>query len=226
MDDELGVLEMHARIVEAQLPSCRVLRARDGREALDAIRQKRPDLVLLDLMMPELDGFGVLKAMQEGETTRDIPVVVLTGQVLVEEDMERLNRGVAAVLGKGLFSVEASLARQRRLGSEGQRTARRAMAYFHEHYAGSISRADVTHHLGVTQDHLTRVFRQEVGVTPIAYLNRYWLKRARTLLKAGEKSVTEIAMAVGFSSPSHFSRLFRREVGTSPSVYRRSHSAG
>jgi CheY-like chemotaxis protein len=112
-----------------------VLQAQDGREALEVVRHERPDLVLLDLMMPELDGFGVLEAMQVGETTRDIPVVVLTGRVLTEEDMERLNRGVAAVLGKGLFSVEetlahveAALARRQRLGGEARRIVRRGMA--------------------------------------------------------------------------------------------------
>jgi len=109
VDDEPGVLEMHVRVVESQSPNYRVLRARNGREALEVIREKHPDLVLLDLMMPELDGFGVLEAMREEEMSRNIPVIVLTGQVLTEEDMARLNRGVASVLGKGLFSVEETL---------------------------------------------------------------------------------------------------------------------
>jgi CheY-like chemotaxis protein len=109
VDDELGILEMHVRVVESQSPNYRVLRARNGREALEVIREEHPDLVLLDLMMPELDGFGVLEAMREEEMSRNIPVIVLTGQVLTEEDMARLNRGVASVLGKGLFRVEETL---------------------------------------------------------------------------------------------------------------------
>jgi len=232
VDDEPGILEVHARLVQAQSQAhgtaYRVLKARNGREALDLMRRERPDLVLLDLMMPELDGFGVLERMQAEEAIRNTPVIVLTGQVLTEEDMARLNRGVAAVLSKGVFSaeetlahVEGALARTGRLGSEAQRLVRKGMAYIHEHYAESVTREDVARHVSVSEDYLTRCFRQELGVTPMAYLNRYRVKQARALLAAGEKNVTEVAFAVGFSDSNYFSRVFRQEVGMSPSAYRR-----
>jgi len=231
VDDEPGVLEMHARIVRAQLPECRVLKARNGREALDVIRQELPDLVLLDLMMPELDGFGVLEAMQEGQTTRDIPVIVLTAQVLTGEDMERLNRGVAAVLGKGLFSaeetlaqVEAALAHKRNLGSARQRIVRKAMTYLHEHYMEPFSRQDVADYVGVSKSYLSRCFHEETGLSPTTYLNRYRVRHAKALLDE-DKSITEVALAVGFSSAAHFSRIFRRETGMTPSDYRQGRSS-
>jgi len=237
VDDEPGILEMHARLVQAQSQAhgaaYRVLKARNGREALDLMRRERPDLVLLDLMMPELDGFGVLERMQTEETIRHVPVIVLTGQVLTEEDMARLNRGVATVLSKGVFSaeetlahVEGALARTCRLGSEAQRLVRKGMAYIHEHYAEPVTREDVARHVSVSEDYLTRCFRQEMGVTPMAYLNRYRVKQARALLAAGEKNVTEVAFAVGFSDSNYFSRVFRQEVGMSPSAYRRHPPAG
>jgi signal transduction histidine kinase/DNA-binding response OmpR family regulator len=232
VDDEPSMLEMHARIVQMQFPSCQVLRARNGREALKVIRAERPDLVLLDLMMPEMDGFGVLEAMQEDEANCDVPVVVLTGQVLTEEDIARLNRGVVSVLGKGLFSVEetlerieAALMRRQRLGMGIQQIVRRAMGYIHEHYAEPISRDDVARHVGFSVRHLTRCFRQEVGVTPITYLNRYRVRQAKGLLKAREKSITEIALEVGFSSSGYFARVFRQEMGVSPSAYRQGEQA-
>jgi AraC-like DNA-binding protein len=230
VDDEPGVLEMHARVVRAHLPACRVLKARNGREALAVIRRDVPDLVLLDLMMPELDGFGVLEAIHEEETTREVPIIVLTGQVLTEEDMARLNRGVTAVLGKGLFSVqetltrmEAVLMRRQGLGSEARRVARQAMAYLHEHYSEPFSRADVAGHIGVSKGYLSRCFGEEIGLSPVAYLNRYRVRMAKALLAEGDRSVTEVAMVVGFSSVAHFSRLFRREVGIPPSAYQRRH---
>jgi AraC-like DNA-binding protein len=228
VDDELGVLEMHARVVESQSPNYRVLRARNGREALEVIREEHPDLVLLDLMMPELDGFGVLEAMREEEMSRNIPVIVLTGQVLTEEDMARLNRGVASVLGKGLFSVEetlghieTTLAHRRKLGVETQRVVRRAMAYVHTHYAEKVSLKELAAYVGLSEQHLIRSFRKESGITPIDYLKRYRLRRAKALLEAGDKSITEVALEVGFSDSSYFARVFRREVGVSPSAYRR-----
>ncbi len=227
VDDEPGVLEMHARIVETWSPECRVWKARNGREAVEIIRRKRPDLVLLDLMMPELDGFGVLEMMRSDEMSRDIPVIVLTGQVLTQEDMARLNRGVTNVLKKGLFSIEetlthmeAALARNKHLGSETQRLVRKAMAYIHEHSTEPISLKDVARSVGVSKEYLARCFHQETGVTLVTYLNRYRIGQAKARLEAGEKNLTEIALEVGFSSGPYFSRVFRQEVGMSPSEYR------
>ena len=227
VDDDLNTLEMHARIVQAHSPSHRVVTAGNGLEALDVLQRERIDLVLLDLMMPELDGFGVLEAMREKETMREIPVIVLTGQVLTERDMARLNRGVATVLSKGLFSLEETLAhvdialeRNRKLSGEAQRLVRQAMAYLHEHYADSISRADLARHVALSADYLTFCFRKELGVTPIAYLNRYRVNQAKQLLTDTCKSITEIALEVGFSDSGYFSRIFRREVGMSPEAYR------
>jgi signal transduction histidine kinase/DNA-binding LacI/PurR family transcriptional regulator/DNA-binding response OmpR family regulator len=230
VDDDTAILEMHARIIESQFPACRVLRAHDGREALEVIRQELPNLILLDLMMPELDGFGVLNALRKDENIRTIPVVVLTGQVLTEEDMARLNQGVAAVLQKGIFSaqetmahVESALARAPRLGSEMQWIVRKAMAYIHKHYAEPFSRLDMARQLGLSERYLTRCFHKELNITPVEYLNRYRLKEAKAMLGTGA-NVTETAMAVGFSSVSYFTRLFEKELGVSPGVYRHNHS--
>jgi YesN/AraC family two-component response regulator len=228
VDDDPDTLEMHTRIVQAHSQSHQVLAARNGFEALEHLQREQIDLVVLDLMMPELDGFGVLEAMQQEETAREIPVIVLTGQVLTEKEMARLNRGVATVLSKGLFSPEETLAqvdsaleRNRKLSGEAQRLVRQAMAYIHEHYAESISRADLARHVALSEDYLTACFRKESGVTPIAYLNRYRVKQARQLLTDTDKSITEIALEVGFYDSGYFGRVFRREVGVSPEAYRR-----
>jgi DNA-binding response OmpR family regulator/nitrogen-specific signal transduction histidine kinase len=228
VDDDRRMLELHAQVVEMWLHECQVLQAHNGREALKMIRQARPDLVLLDLMMPELDGFGVLEAMRQEEASRDIPVIVLTGQVLTEEDMARLNQGVVSVLSTGLFSVgetlahlEAALAKNKRLGSETQRLVRKAMAYIHEHYAEAISLESAARYVGVSKEYLARCFHQETGVTLVTYLNRYRVNRAKALLEAGGKSITQVAMEVGFSDIAYFSRVFRREAGMPPSAYRK-----
>ncbi|MCI0396353.1 MAG: substrate-binding domain-containing protein [Chloroflexi bacterium] len=121
-----------------------------------------------------------------------------------------------------LAHIAQALARRRQLGSDRQRLVRKAMAYIHEHYPGPITRADIARYVGTSDDHLTRCFRQEMGLTPMVYLNRYRVKQAKALLAAGGRSVTEVAMAVGFSDSGYFSQVFRREVGMSPSAYKHS----
>jgi signal transduction histidine kinase/AraC-like DNA-binding protein/ABC-type sugar transport system substrate-binding protein/ActR/RegA family two-component response regulator len=229
VDDDPDTLGMHARVVQAHSASHRVYTARDGFAALEVLQREHIDLVLLDLMMPGLDGFGVLEAMRDQTATRDIPVIVLTGQVLTEREMMRLDHSVTTVLSKGIFSldetlahVDAAAARSRRLGGEAQRLVRQAMAYIHRHYPGSISRATLAQHVALSEDYLTACFRNELGVTPITYLNRYRVNQAKHLLRDTAKSVTEISSDVGFSDSGYFSRVFRREVGLSPTAYRRS----
>lgn len=228
VDDEPATLAMYARMLRVQPASFNTLTARDGRQALEVLKQNRVDLVLLDLRMPELDGFGVLEAMRQSVPTRDIPVIVLTAQVLTEADMARLNRGVSSVLEKGLFSidemlshVEAALARSRDLGSEAQQLVRKAMAYIHTHYAENISSESLARYLEIGEDFLQRCFQHETGVALMTYLDRYRVNEAKTLLATTEKSIGEIAEAVGFADNKYFSQVFRREVGMPPSAYRR-----
>ena len=228
VDDDPYVLDLHTRLVRQQLPDCQVLHARHGREALAVLEHTRPDLILLDLMMPELDGFGVLEVLQSREATRDIPVVVLTAQVLNEADLARLNRGVVSVFEKGVLSVEETLARVAtalarvdRLGSTAQRLVRKAMVYLHEHYAEPLTREQVARYVSASESYLANCFHQELGLSPMTYLNRYRIKQARALLEAGELNVTEVAFSVGYSDAAYFSRVFQREVGVSPGAYRR-----
>jgi YesN/AraC family two-component response regulator len=219
---------LHARIIKSQAPMHRVLRAQSGRQALEILAQTQVDLVMLDLMMPEMDGFEVLHAMRENRQTRDVPVIVITGKVLTEDDMARLNRGVATVMSKGMFSpeetlahLEAALDRRHRLSSQAQVLVRKAMAYIHSHYADPITRDDLARYVGMSHDYLTYCFRQELGMTPIAYLNRYRVLQAQRLLLETNKTITTIALEVGCSSSSYFSRMFRHHVGRTPEAYRR-----
>ena len=226
VDDDADVLAIHSRIV--QQAGYQVLQARNGQEALAVIDHTPPDMILLDLIMPEMDGFQVLDHLRTQAATRNIPVIVVTGQVLTDEDMERLNRGVAAVLSKGLFTanetlalIEAKLARQSELSSTSQRFVRRAIAFVQAHYAESISREAIARHIAISPDYLTDCFRQVLGITPMTYLTRYRIQRAKLLLETTELSITQIALETGFSDISHFTRTFKREVGVSPYRYRR-----
>ena len=80
-----------------------------------ASRKRRPGLILLDLMMPEMDGFEFLSALRRGEAWRGIPVVVVTAKDLTPEERQRLNGHVERILAKGALGPEALLAEVREL---------------------------------------------------------------------------------------------------------------
>jgi CheY-like chemotaxis protein len=92
-----------------------VTEAENGRVALDRIAQARPALVLLDLMMPEMDGFEFLDALRQRETGPAIPVVVITAKTLTDDDRRRLNGGVERVVQKHALDSQALLSEVRAL---------------------------------------------------------------------------------------------------------------
>src|SRR5262249_51838888 len=84
-----------------------VVEAGHGRAALAEVARRPPGLILLDLMMPEMDGFAFLEALRRVAAWRDIPVIVLTAKELTEEDRERLHGSVQNILEKGTYSRQA-----------------------------------------------------------------------------------------------------------------------
>jgi CheY-like chemotaxis protein len=96
-DDEM--LRRSVRLVLEQ-GGWDVSEAENGRVALERLADARPDAIILDLMMPEMDGFEFLDAMRQRDDLRDIPVVVVTARDLTVEDRNRLNRGIERVIQK------------------------------------------------------------------------------------------------------------------------------
>ncbi|MEO0561898.1 MAG: response regulator, partial [Chloroflexota bacterium] len=87
-----------------------VIEAANGRDALNLIAAgEKPSLILLDLMMPKLDGFQVVEALRTSEDNRNIPIVVVTAKELTEEDRRRLNGGIQRILQKGAYSRDQLL---------------------------------------------------------------------------------------------------------------------
>jgi CheY-like chemotaxis protein len=112
VDDNAKAVELLATALEAE--GYRTMRAYGGAEAIEVARNASPDLVILDLMMPEVSGFEVARALRESERTARIPILVLTAKDLTAEDHARLNGDVSAILTKASFSTSELLAELRR----------------------------------------------------------------------------------------------------------------
>jgi len=108
VDDEPSALMLLKRILESQ-PQYKVLDATGGAQALTIVESDKPDLVLLDLMMPEIDGFTVLDKLKANPDTHDIPVIIVTAKEITADDRARLNGHMTALYNKGMFTAEQLL---------------------------------------------------------------------------------------------------------------------
>ncbi|MBT3809673.1 MAG: response regulator [Rhodospirillaceae bacterium] len=112
VEDDETARTMMRRILVSE--GCLVSEAVNGRRALERVSDERPDLILLDLMMPEMNGFEFLQELRANPETIDIPVIVVTAADLTEADRLRLNGGVEQVLQKSEFDREKLLDEVRR----------------------------------------------------------------------------------------------------------------
>ena len=104
VDDDKHALEIIARLLQKE--GFNVLRAAGGQQALDAVAAEPVDVILLDVMMPEMDGFQVCTALRQGDKTRDIPVILLTAKDDLETRVVGMRLGVSEFLTKPINKVE------------------------------------------------------------------------------------------------------------------------
>jgi signal transduction histidine kinase/DNA-binding LacI/PurR family transcriptional regulator/AraC-like DNA-binding protein len=228
VDDDPSACELYQRMAREGLPGYPVCTADAGAAALAFMEKETPSLVILDLLMPEIDGFAVLDWMRATPRTRQVPVLILSGRVLALEDIARLEKHALVTLqSKDILSEEETVTSFQRMLLDGEMLSqhtsnlvKRAVAYFHQNYEAPLSRQEIAEAIGVNRDYLSRVFRQELGLSPWEYLHRYRIKQAIELLRQTNDSITEIALQVGFPDPAYFSRIFRKVTGMAPSAYR------
>ncbi|MFN2272517.1 MAG: ATP-binding protein [Anaerolineae bacterium] len=228
VDDDPQARELYRGLVVKGFPGYTICTANDGAAALAVMAEETPCLVILDLMMPEVNGFEVLDWMRTNERTRQTPVLVLTGRMLTLEDIKQLEQhAMVTFQGKGVLSEEETTASLHRLllGEDAlpphtSSLVKRAVAYLHQNYHKPLSRWEIANAIGVSENYLTHIFGRELGLSPWQYLNRYRVRQARELLRRTSDSITAVALQVGFNDPAYFSRVFRRQVGVSPSAYR------
>jgi CheY-like chemotaxis protein len=113
VDDDAGLRQLLRRMLEPE--GYAVVEAANGREALERLRDVSPSVILLDLMMPEMDGFEFVAEVRRHEGWRAIPIVVITARDLSREDRERLNGYVEKILRKGTHGRDQLLAEVRDL---------------------------------------------------------------------------------------------------------------
>jgi YesN/AraC family two-component response regulator len=191
------------------------------------LEEETPDMVMLDLMMPDIDGFQVLEHLRSNVKTALIPVIIITGKILSYEDVKRLDAPKVMLQTKGVLSDLESVSEIQRVltGSNTvqQPTSilvKQAFAYIQQNYTRSLSLIELSETIGVSKSYLSRIFKMDTGISLWDYLNRYRIQKAKELLLLTDKSITAIAADVGYEEVGYFGRVFREIAGCSPRAFR------
>jgi len=217
-----------------------VSEAADGKAGLELARKIVPDIVLSDIMMPVMDGLAFCQQLKTDKAISHIPVILLTARSLDEQRAEGYEHGADAYLSKP-FSLRLLLSRIDNLiesrkklnqtwskGVEDDEIGnisneidksflKQLRKIIQENLANSdLSVEQIGDEIGLSRVQLYRKVKALTGYSPVEIVRKARLTRARHLLRTTEKTVSEVAYAVGFSTPSYFSKCYKDEFGENP----------
>ena len=217
-----------------------VSEAADGKAGLELARKIVPDIVLSDIMMPVMDGLAFCQQLKTDKAISHIPVILLTARSLDEQRAEGYEHGADAYLSKP-FSLRLLLSRIDNLiesrkklnqtwskGVEDDEIGnisneidksflKQLRKIIQENLANSdLSVEQIGDEIGLSRVQLYRKVKALTGYSPVEIVRKARLTRARHLLQTTERTVSEVAYAVGFSTPSYFSKCYKDEFGESP----------
>ncbi len=218
-----------------------VVTASDGHIAMKKISETKPDIILTDLMMPNMNGMELCRALKEDKETVNIPIIILTAKHDLGVKLEGLTIGADDYITKP-FNLDVLRIRMRRLIELNSKGARRsliepepenikitpldekliekAMKYVSKNISRpELSVEELSDALGMSRVSLYKKIKQITGKTPIEFIRIIRLKRAAQLLRESQLNISEIAYQTGFNNPKVFSRYFKEEYGILPSAY-------
>ena len=232
VDDNSDLREFIGTLLQGEY---RIIKASDGKEALDKATRELPDLVVSDVMMPVMDGLELCKALKGQFSTSHIPVILLTAKSLEEQRAEGYDSGADAYISKPfsekvLLSRIGNLLKSRILLKEhyletGESASRpqendflsRFRAKVQEHISDeNLSVEQIGSEIGLSRVQLYRKVKALTGYSPVELVRITRLKAAAEMLKTSDKTISEIAYAVGFGTPSYFSKCFKELFGRQP----------
>ena len=220
----------------------------DGVEGRKKAITQQPDIIISDVIMPNMDGIQLLKELKKNANTSHIPIILLTSQVEFSNRIEGLVQGADGYLCKP-FNMEELMvlitnliANRVRLkgkysGSQTQEgkivpvelqgndeaLMERIMSIINENLSNpNLNVEMLTQEVGISRTHLHRRMKEMTGTAPSDFIRNLRLQQATVLLENKDLSITQIAYAVGFTSQTHFSSAFKKVYGLSPMEYAQS----
>lgn len=244
-DEEIARRALRLLCEKSKCPVEVVSEASTGRQVLEALEHARPDIILMDVVMPGMDGLEAARLAREKYPATKVAIVSAyekfdyAQQALRAGAVDYLLKPVRpeqleTLLGKLCAELDAERDRQDNAPVLEQSATidisqrphahvlKLAQEFIAAHYAQSLTLEQVAAHVALSPPYFSRIFKQEMGCTFIEYLTRARMDEARRLLRTTTLSLAEISYAVGYQNPNYFSEVFKSLEGMTASAYRRS----
>ena len=217
----------------------------NGKVALNEILKNKPDLIISDIMMPEMDGTTLCAKLKSNINTNDVPIILLTAKSREEDQLEGLQTGADAYILKpfnmdilrrtiiNLLTMRRTLknkftgkerqeekVEQKKIQTPDDALMQRVMEVINENIGDSDLSVDmIAQKVGISRVHLHRKMKELTNQTPHCFIRNIRLQQAAKLLKDGKQSITDVMYACGFSNSASFSTMFKNLYGCSPREY-------
>ena len=227
----------------------RIMTRKNGREAYDTILADTPDLVISDIMMPEMDGLSLCRKIKQNTNVNHVPVILLTAKSKPEDTMEGMATGADAYMVKPfntelLKSTIANLLANRKLlkskfsGAQQQEDKvqklsmksadeilmSKIMKVINENLSNPDLNVEMlAANVGLSRVHVHRKLKELTNLSARDFIKNIRLQQAAALLKEKKLTVSEVAYATGYTNLSHFSSSFKEVHGMSPKEYMLAH---
>ena len=236
--------DMRDYIAEKLKSRYKIMEAGDGRKGLEVAREQIPDLIISDVMMPEMDGYELATELRKDIRTSHIPIIMLTARVAEEDKLKGLEAGVDDYLTKpfsqrelfvrvnNLIDLRKKL-RQRfstativkpseiKATSLDEAFLERVLKFVDAHLEDeTLDPASLARAVNMSISQVNRKLKALIDQPAGQLIRSMRLQRAADLLKQNAGNVAEIAYKVGFGNQAHFSTMFQKQFGCSPSEYR------
>jgi DNA-binding response OmpR family regulator len=220
-----------------------VIEASNGNQGFERALKNIPELIVSDIMMPEMDGIQLCRKLKAHATTSHIPVILLTARAAEEQKIEGFDSGANDYVTKPfnfeiLQSRIKNLIHQReavqkqfnkhleikaseiQVTSQDEKLIKNAVLAVEENLTNKdFSVEELSRLMGMSRVLLYKKVLALTGKTPIEFIRTIRLQRAAQLLEKSQFTVAEIAYQVGFNNPKYFAKYFKEEFHSLPSVY-------
>lgn len=217
IDDEKSVHKIINNIIEKDgLPLVISNSAYDGIEGKSLIQKNNFDIIFIDIQMPYLDGFDLISKYPNNN------YIVVTAFDYFDYAQRALRLGVKDILLKPIDREQLAEAVNRAIGFKltKNKVIDEVLLYIHSNFSKEITVSDLAEQNYMNSSNFSRLFKNSVGISIIDYLRKIRINKAKDLLESSYKSISEIALEVGYKSENLFYKDFKRIENITPSKYR------